>query len=80
MIALPTDPVTEGDTGSGALTTGIEVGTIVNVNANWVLAPSALLALKLVVETPLTVGEPEIAPVPVFRLRPAGKTLAPTIA
>ena len=80
VMTLPTVPVTPGAAISGALTAGVEVGTIVNVSVKLLLVPKALLALNKVVTAPLAVGMPVIAPVLASSNRPAGSALGATTA
>ena len=51
-----------------------------HVKTKLLLVPNALVAVNVVVTGPLVVGVPEMAPVLVFRLNPAGSVLAPASA
>ena len=80
VIAVPTVPVTSGAACNGALTTGTATGLIVKFSVNAALVPAALLALSIVANDPLVLGEPLIAPVDVFSVSPGGKTDGATTA
>ena len=80
VMGLPTVPVTAGESGTAAVTTGIRTGLMVSVRTNGAPGPAALVARKVVVEIPLTLGEPLMAPVLASRLSPAGNTLGATTA
>ncbi len=55
---------------------GVGGGLIVKVTTLFVV-PSAFLALRVTPVAPAVVGVPEIDPVAVFTLKPAGNGLAP---
>ena len=59
---------------------GTAFGLIVKARVSAALAPAALLAAMAVLNAPLAVGVPLMAPVLVFKLRPAGSTLGATTA
>jgi hypothetical protein len=55
-------------------------GTAVTVNVRVAVpVPALFLALSVIVETPAAVGVPEIRPVVVFTVRPAGSPVAPKL-
>ena len=53
-----------------------EVGTMVSVRVA-LPVPPLLVALSVTVEVPAAVGVPEINPVPLFTVNPAGNPVAP---
>jgi len=57
-------------------TTGVLGGTIVNVRVTGVLIPTTLVALRVTLVVPITVGVPVITPVAVFKLRYPGNPMA----
>ena len=59
------------------LTTGnVSWERMFNDNENAALVPDALVAVRLTVEMPVAMGVPEITPVDVFTVRPAGRPVA----
>ena len=80
VIAVPTEPMIAGATGTGAVTTGTRVGTTVKVSTKGLLLPATLVARNVVLTTPLVVAVPVMAPVRLFRLSPAGNALGATTA
>ena len=77
MIAVPTRPTRDGIV---AVTTGPAFGAIEKLSTNGLLAPTRLLAVRVVVKLPLAVGMPVMAPVVVFKVSPGGRLLGDTIA
>ena len=76
-MALPTVPASVGIV---AVTSGTDVGRMLKVTVNGALVPAALVTVRLTLPCPLRLGVPVIAPVPVFRVRPAGSTPGATTA
>jgi hypothetical protein len=61
-----------------ALVVLVITGTAVSVRVSVAVpVPALFVALSVIVETPPTVGVPEIRPVVVFTVRPAGRPVAP---
>jgi hypothetical protein len=55
-------------------------GTAVTVSVSVAVpVPALFVALSVMVETPPAVGVPEIRPVVVFTVRPAGRLVAPKL-
>jgi hypothetical protein len=55
-------------------------GTAVTVSVRVAVpVPAVFVALSVIVETPPAVGVPEIRPVVVFTVRPAGSPVAPKL-
>jgi hypothetical protein len=55
-------------------------GTAVTVSVSVAVpVPALFVALSVIVETPAAAGVPEIRPVAVFTVRPAGRPVAPKL-
>ena len=76
VIAAPAATVAK----VGLEITGTVLGLMVVVSVKGAPVPAALVAVSVVVKTPLVVGVPVIWPLVVFRPRPAGKLLPPASA
>ena len=64
----------------GLVMAGAAFGLTVKPSAKGALVPAALVALNVVLNDPLAVGVPLMAPLVVLRLRPAGNALGATTA